>query len=294
MNWATLTITFYGLSLKNLCLYRAIIVRIVILTYESLFSNLMTERLLKEFPGQVVGIVRSDCLIYGKSLPQGLLYLLRRTGLRFVGRKALELFQSRATAIIFKLLGRTPKVGSLRDMRALYHVPIIGATDVNQKETFDQIQGWQPDLVISIYLNQLIKQSLINLPTFGVINIHPALLPCHRGLFPYFWVLTNREKETGVTVHWVDEKFDTGHLLLQEKIVVEPSDTIISLSYKSSVVGAEMLVKAVNLIAAGHPPRLAQDNSQASYHSWPKPNDQRRFRENGGRYGTIFELWKYM
>ena len=50
--------------------------RIVILTYESLYSNMMTERLLREFPGQVVGIVRSDCLIYEKSLPAGLLFLL--------------------------------------------------------------------------------------------------------------------------------------------------------------------------------------------------------------------------
>jgi methionyl-tRNA formyltransferase len=171
---------------------------------------------------------------------------------------------------------------------------VLGATDVNQKETFDQLQVWQPDLIISIYLNQLIKRDLINLPTQGVINIHPALLPRHRGLFPYFWVLTNRETETGVTIHWVDEKFDTGQILLQEKIRVEPRDTIISLSYKSSVVGAEMLVKAVELIAAGQSPRLPQDNSQASYHSWPQPADQRRFRENGGHYGTIFELWKYM
>ena len=81
--------------------------RIVILTYESLFSNLMTERLLKAYPGQVAGIVRSDCLIYGKSLPAGLLFLLKRTGLRFVGRKALELFQSRATAIFFRLIYMT-------------------------------------------------------------------------------------------------------------------------------------------------------------------------------------------
>jgi folate-dependent phosphoribosylglycinamide formyltransferase PurN len=268
--------------------------RIVILTYESLFSNLMTERLLTEFPGQVAGIVRSDCLIYGKSLPAGLLYLLRRSGLRFVGRKALELFQSRATAITFRLIGRTPKVNSLRDMRRLYAVPVSGSTDVNQKDTFDQLQAWQPDLVISIYLNQLIKRPLIDLPRCGVINIHPALLPRHRGLFPYFWIITEREKETGVTIHWVDEKFDTGQVLLQEKIAVTPADTILSLSYKSSLVGAEMLVKAVKLIAAGNPPRLPQDNSQASYHTWPKPADQRRFRQQGGQYGTIFELWKYM
>lgn len=268
--------------------------RIVILTYESLFSNMMTERLLQEYPGQVVGIVRSDCLIYGKSLPAGLFYLLKRTGLRFVGRKALELFQSRATAIVFRLIGRKPKVHSLREIRSHYGVPVIGSVDVNNPQTIEQIKAWQPDLVISIYLNQLIKTELIHLPSQGTLNIHPALLPRHRGLFPYFWVIAGGETETGVTIHWVDEKFDTGDLLLQERIKVEPGDTIISLSYKSAVVGADMLVRAIQLIAAGNPPHLSQDHSQASYHSWPKPADQRRFRKQGGKYGTIFELWKYM
>ncbi|RME70123.1 MAG: hypothetical protein D6784_17220 [Chloroflexi bacterium] len=268
--------------------------RIVILTYESLFSNLMTERLLKEYPGQVVGIVRSDCLIYGKSLPAGLWYLLKRTGLRFVGRKALELFQSRATAIAFRLIGRDPKVHSLRDMRKLYGVPVVGAVDVNSPDTLAQIRAWNPDIVFSIYLNQLIKPELIHLPSRGTLNIHPALLPRHRGLFPYFWVITEGDTETGITLHWVDEKFDTGDILLQERIPVTPEDTILSLSYKSAVVGADMLVRAVRLIEQGNPPRIPQDSSQASYHSWPRPEDQRRFRKAGGKYGTIFELWKYM
>ena len=268
--------------------------RIVILTYESFYSNLMTERLLQNFPGQVVGIVRSDCLVYGKSLPQGLRHLLQRTGLRFVGRKALELFQSRATAILFRLIGREPKVHSLRDMRRIYNVPVIGSKNVNSPETMQQIKAWQPDLILSIYLNQLIKAKLINLPERGTLNIHPALLPRHRGLFPYFWVIAEGEKETGVTIHWVDEKFDTGHLLLQEKISVAPEDTITSLSYKSAELGATMLCRAIELVEAGNPPHIPQDHSQASYHSWPKPADQRRFRERGGNYGTIFELWKYM
>ena len=268
--------------------------RIVILTYESFFSNLMTERLLKEYPGQVVGIVRSDCLVYGKTLPAGVLHVLKRTGLRFVGRKALELFQSRATAIIFRLIGREPKVHALRDMRTIYQVPVVGSTDVNSPETIRQIKAWQPDLVLSIYLNQLIKPELIHLPTQGTLNIHPALLPHNRGLWPYFWVIANGDRETGVTIHWVDEKFDTGDLLLQEKITIEPADTLTSLQYKSSVVGADMLVQAVELVAAGNPPRLPQNPGQASYYSMPDPADQRRFRQQGGHYGTIFELWKHM
>jgi methionyl-tRNA formyltransferase len=268
--------------------------RIVILTYESLYSNLMTERLLQEYPGQVVGIVRSDCLIYKKSLPDAIIYLLRKAGLRFVGRKALELFQSRATAIAFKLIGRKPKVHSLRDMRTIYQVPIIGSTNVNSKATRAQIKDWQPDLILSIYLNQLIKSRLIDLPTQGTLNIHPALLPRNRGLWPYFWVFANGDTETGVTIHWVDKSFDTGEVLLQEKIAIQPDDTITSLSYKSSVVGADMLVKAVQLVESGNPPRITQDEQQASYYSIPTPADQRRFRKRGGKYGTIFELWQHM
>jgi len=268
--------------------------RIVILTYESLFSNIMTEHLLQQFPGNVVGIVRSERLVHGKSLLNSLIYLIRRTGLRFVGRKAVELFQSRATAIIFRLIGRPAKVNSLRTMRKLYNLPIIGSADVNSSQTLAQIESWQPDIVISIYLNQLIKSDLINLPTQGTFNIHPALLPRHRGLFPYFWVLANKEAETGVTIHWVDEKFDTGYILSQEKLLVNTNDTITTLSHRSAMLGATMLEKAVHLIEAGNPPRIPQDPTFASYHSWPTTTDQKRFRAVGGRYGTIFELWKYM
>ncbi len=268
--------------------------RIVILTYESLYANLMTHRLIQARPGQVVGIVRSDCLIYGRSLPGGLWYLLRRSGLRFVGRKALELFQSRATAIIFQLLGRTPKVPSLREIETRHGIPVIGSKDVNDARTLAALRAWQPDLIISVYLNQLIKREVLTVPRLGCLNIHPALLPRNRGLFPYFWVLANGDPETGVTLHWVDEEFDTGYILLQEAIQVQPDDTITSLAHTCAQVGARLLTHGVDLIEGGDPPRIPQDESRATYHSWPSPDDQRRFRERGGRYGTVFDLARYM
>ncbi len=268
--------------------------RIVILTYESFYANMMTDRLIQARPGQVVGIVRSDCLIYRKSLPGALWFLLRRSGLRFVGRKALELAQSRAIALLFRLVGRSLKVPSLRDIRAHCGIPVAGSEDVNDAATLALIRSWQPDLVISVYLNQLIKRDLIRLPRLGCLNIHPALLPRNRGLFPYFWAMANGDAQSGVTLHWVDEKFDTGDFLLQEVVPIEPGDTMTSLQYKSAQVGAEMLVRGVDLIEGGHPPHVPQDNSQAIYYSWPRPEDQRRFRGRGGRYGTVFDLMRYM
>lgn len=268
--------------------------RIVILTYESLYANLMTHRLIQARPGQVVGIVRSDCLIYGRSLPGGLWYLLRRSGLRFVGRKALELFQSRAAAIIFRVVGRPPKVPSLREIEARYGIPVIGSRDVNNAPTLAHLRAWQPDLIVSVYLNQLIKTDVLTVPRLGCLNIHPALLPRNRGLFPYFWVLANGDPETGVTLHWVDEKFDTGHILLHEAIPVQPDDTITSLAHTCAQVGARLLTQGMDLIEGGDPPRVAQQESQVTYHSWPSPEDQRRFRERGARYGTVFDLARYM
>lgn len=268
--------------------------RIVILTYESLYANYMTHRLIQARPGQVVGILRSDCLVYGRPLLGGLWYLLRRTGLRFVGRKALELFQSRAMAILFRLIGRPRKIPSLREIKRSYNVPVVGSKDVNGAEAMSTVRDWRPDLVISIYLNQLIKRDLIDLPPLGCLNIHPALLPRNRGLFPYFWAIANGDQETGVTLHWVDENFDTGDLLLQEAIPIEPEDTMTSLQYESARVGADMLIRGVKLIEAGDPPRIPQDNNQATYYSFPSPADQRRFRQRGGDYGTIFELMRYM
>lgn len=254
----------------------------------------MTHQLIQARPGEVVGIVRSDCLVYRKSLPDGLWYLLRQTGLRFVGRKGLDMIQSRAMAIFFRLIRRPPKVPSLREVKARHGIPVVGSKDVNDAETMTIIRGWQPDLVISIYLNQLIRRELIELPRLGCLNIHPALLPRNRGLFPYFWAMANGDQETGVTLHWVDERFDTGDLLLQEVLPIDPDETMTSLQYKSAQVGGEMLIRGVELIEGGNPPHIPQDNSLATYHSWPRPADLRHFRRRGGDYGTVFELMRYM
>jgi methionyl-tRNA formyltransferase len=197
-------------------------------------------------------------------------------------------------AILFRLIGRPLKVPSLREVKGRYGIPVIGSQDVNEAETVATIRGWQPDLLISIHLNQLIKRDLIDLPRLGCLNIHPALLPRNRGLFPYFWAIANGDEETGVTLHWVDEKFDTGDILLQAPISLNLDDTMTSLQYRSAQVGTDLVVRGVELVEAGNPPHIAQDNSQATYYSWPSPADQRRFRERGGSYGTVFELMQYM
>ncbi len=265
---------------------------IVILTYESKQANLMTRRLLTEFSGQVRGIVASDVIIPGKNTAQAAWFLLRKTGLGFVGMKGAEIILSRVAPLVLKLTGRQPSVPSLAQMSANFGVPVVHAKNVNSAETLATLEAWQPDLVVSVYLNQLIKKPLIELAQVGVINVHPALLPRNRGLFPYFWALANGDTETGVTVHWVDTRFDTGEILLQRVLPIAPDDTVLSLAGKSAALGAELLVEAVRAIADGSPPRVPQNSAEASYFSWPTAAAVRQFRRRGRRYGSLIEMWR--
>lgn len=266
--------------------------RLVILTYESHQANFMIRRLLTEFPGRVAGIMRSEVEIAGKTTPQAAWFLLRKTGLGFVARKGSEILLNRLAGLYFRLSGRQPSVPALAQLAADHDVPLAGSSRINTPESRAILEGWQPDLIVSVYLNQLIGAKIIALAPQGVINVHGALLPRNRGLFPYFWAMANGDEQSGVTVHWVDPKFDTGPIIVQQPLPIEPHDTVISLARKTAHLGADLLVEAIRLIEAGNAPRIEQDPAQASYFSWPTAADVRRFRRRGRRYGSLLEMWK--
>lgn len=268
--------------------------RTVILTYESLYSSMMIAHLAESRPGRIGGIVLSSCIVQGKSLLGSLSYVLRRAGPEFFLRKSLETVQYKMLGSLWHVLGRPRKVLKIKEVAGKYGIALTKSADVNSAPTVEWIRGLQPDLIISVYLNQWIGPELLGLAPKGCINIHPALLPRHRGLFPYFWVLANEESETGVTVHIVEPEFDAGDVIAQGSIEVSPSDTVQSLSYKSARLGGELLVQAVDAIETGTVVRSPQDPALASYHSWPTAEAYRRFKQAGRQFGSIRELIQYL
>jgi len=268
--------------------------KIIILSYESLYSSMMIAHLVASRPDQVAGIVSSSRLVQGKGLLSSAWYVFRRAGPEFVVRKTLETWQYKAILTWWKIRGRRHNTLTLEELADEHDIALTESSDVNSPETMRWIQERQPDLILSVYLNQWIGDDLIALAEKGCLNIHPALLPRNRGLFPYFWVLANREPATGVSVHFVEKKFDTGDIVAQEKIEVTPEDTIQSLSYKSAQVGGPLLVAAVDDIAAGMVNRIPQDHTEASYHSWPTSKAYRRFKRAGRKFGSMQELMRYL
>jgi methionyl-tRNA formyltransferase len=261
-------------------------VRLAILTFESPQANYIIQRVLTERPHEVCGIVRSTALLAGKSLRQSIWFVLRRTSVGFAVRKGAEIALARVAAMASFPIGPARRSPTLRRMTADAGVPLIDARDINASQVVETLQAWRPDLLVSVYLNQRIGSRLIELFPERVVNVHGASLPGNRGLFPYFWALANGDTDGGATVHWIDEDFDTGDVLLKKRFPIAPDDSVTSLAWKSTRVGADLLLEAIRLIEAGNPPRRVQDRREGRYFSWPTAADVRRLKRRGRRFCT--------
>jgi methionyl-tRNA formyltransferase len=111
---------------------------------------------------------------------------------------------------------------------------------------------------------QILPREILTLPKYGCINIHASLLPFYRGAAPINWAIIRGETQTGITIMQMDEGMDTGAVLLQESVVIDPADTAGSLTEKLSALGAKLITTALPLIAAGKLRPAPQDGSRAT------------------------------
>ncbi|MCK6564152.1 MAG: methionyl-tRNA formyltransferase [Dehalococcoidia bacterium] len=131
------------------------------------------------------------------------------------------------------------------------------------------LQSWaaaEADLCVMAFVTEILPEAVFHAPKQGTIQYHPSLLPLHRGSSAINWALINGDAETGLTIFWPDEGIDTGPVLLQKRCPIGPEDTVGSLYFdRLFPMGVEAMAEAVDLIAAGKAPRLAQDHALATY-----------------------------
>jgi len=129
----------------------------------------------------------------------------------------------------------------------------------------EMLRALQPDVLVTVAYGKIIPPQLLSLPPLGCINVHPSLLPKYRGASPIQAAIANGERETGITIMYQSEALDAGDIILQRRVPIEPEDTAKTLETRLAADGAEALVEALRLIAAGTAPRAPQDASKASY-----------------------------
>ena len=220
----------------------------------------------------------------GELQPGNAARYLRFMGPRDFSLQGLNLVRHRAMDLASRVLPARRSwsvAGAARRAGVAFEV----VPKVNAPGFLARLRALEVDLLVSIACPQRFRAELLALPRHGSINLHAALLPRYQGLLPSFWVLARGERETGVTVHWMDAEIDHGDLLLQERVAIEPADTVHSLVTRSKVgIGGPLLVRAIDLIERGAAPRVPMDLAEAGYFSFPDAAAVREFRALGRRF----------
>jgi methionyl-tRNA formyltransferase len=134
----------------------------------------------------------------------------------------------------------------------------------NNEEFRSQLLSLKPEAVIVVGYGRLIPQWMIDLPPLGNINLHGSLLPKYRGAAPIQWAIACGETVTGVTTMKIDSGLDTGDILLQKDVPIEPTDTAETLAPRMATMGAELVHDTLQGLRAGTVHPTPQDNSRAS------------------------------
>jgi len=137
--------------------------------------------------------------------------------------------------------------------------------DVNSSSFISQMRDNSPDIIVVVAFGKILSSEFLSIPKICVLNVHPSLLPQYRGPAPIPWAIIKGEKETGITIHKIEKEVDKGKIILQHKLSINLFDTIKSLEAKFSLIGATLLIKAINMIKNGSVRYIPQDERGATY-----------------------------
>ncbi len=155
-------------------------------------------------------------------------------------------------------------------------LPIRQPANYKDEAVLAEMRALDADLMVMAYVIIFVPEAARNVPRFGSICFHPSLLPRHRGPSSINWPIIWGSTKTGLTYFWPDDGLDEGDILLQKEVEIGPDDTLGSVYFdKIFPLGIQSTLEAIDLVRAGNPPHIRQDDSKATYESWCKKEHAR-------------------
>src|SRR5207245_537670 len=136
---------------------------------------------------------------------------------------------------------------------------------VRRREGVERLQAERPDAIVIAAYGQLLPRSILEIPPFGCINVHPSLLPRHRGPSPIPAAILAGDEVTGVSIMLLDEGMDSGPLLARAPVPIEPADDARTLEPRLAEVGAGLLEATLRRWGAGEIQAEPQNEDQATF-----------------------------
>jgi methionyl-tRNA formyltransferase len=154
--------------------------------------------------------------------------------------------------------GGTAGFVDLEPLASAGGIPVRRVANINSAESIDHARRLRPDLIVVTGWTRLLSSELLAVPRRGCVGFHASLLPRHRGRAPVNWAILRGETETGNTMMFLDAGADTGDIIDQRPVRIEPSDTCATVYDKVGAAGADMLRRQLPALLDGTAPRRPQ------------------------------------
>ncbi len=143
--------------------------------------------------------------------------------------------------------GQKIKASAVKEYAVSKGLTILQPINLKDEQFIQQLKVLQANLNIVVAFRMLPK-IVWDMPTYGTFNLHASLLPTYRGAAPINWAIINGEQKTGVTTFFIDEKIDTGHIILQKEVSIAPNETAGMLHDKLMKEGASLVINTIKII----------------------------------------------
>jgi methionyl-tRNA formyltransferase len=220
---------------------------------------------------ELCGIVRSSRIYDARyGLLRGSLAYLRRCGL------AYSLYLLCATDVADAVCAAA-RIGQARSAR----LPVHTTRNLNDAQGLRFLEECAPDLIVSAFFDQRLREPALAIPLLGCVNIHPSLLPAFRGVDPVLQARVQGERRIGVSIHYMTPDFDAGNLLAQQSVDMPSDRSIFATTALLFSKGAQLLTgEGLARIERGD--RGEPQPAGGSYESWPTRAQIRALRAGGG------------
>lgn len=161
--------------------------------------------------------------------------------------------------------GRQLRSPVIKELALTLALPLIQPRRLREPEAMARLQAWDPDLIVVAAFGQILHPQVLDLPPHGCLNVHASLLPRWRGAAPVQAAIIHGDRETGVTIMKMDPGLDTGPILSQRAISIQPEDSGGVLSERLARLGAQLLLETLPLYLRGEITPRPQDETEATY-----------------------------
>ena len=163
-----------------------------------------------------------------------------------------------------KAKGRGNKIvySPVKELALAHDIQVLQPVRIRKDPAFvETLRAMAPDVIVVVAFGQIIPQEVLDIPRLGCVNVHASLLPKYRGAAPIQWAVISGEKKSGVTTMMMDAGLDTGDMLLQKEVELDPKETGDSLHDKLSAIGAPLLIETLKGLEAGTITPIPQDDA---------------------------------